>query len=228
MDAPDCDRTDLADALDVLARASRRLGGDRLLRRQVTRLLGDRIPGPVSILDVGTGGGDSALSVAAHLRARGWQPTMVLADLHSATLAICRDRVSAAASDAKNQRPSFVRLDAAALPFASRSFDVAISSLTLHHLEDEDAITLLQEFERIARLGWAVTDLRRSRLAYAAIRLLSVTAWRRHPFPREDGPVSILRSFTPVEIRVLSQRANGREARVEGRFFRWAARGTRR
>jgi len=227
MDAPDCDRVALADALEVLGRASRRLGGDRLLRRQVVRVLGGRSPGPVSIVDIGTGGGDSALSVATHLRRRGWKPTLVLADLHAATLSICRSRVESAGVRAGVEYPpSFVRLDAAALPFASRSFDIAVSSLTLHHLEDEDALMLLKELARVGRWGWAVTDLRRSRLAYAAVRLLSATAWRRHPFPREDGPVSILRSFTPTEIRRLTRRTDGLEANVETRFVRWAARGT--
>ena len=94
-----------------------------------------------------------------------------------------------------------------------------------HHLEDQDALLLLKELARVGRWGWAVTDLKRSRFAYAAVRLLSVTAWRRHPFPREDGPVSIRRSFTPAEIRTLTRRANGLEASVETRFVRWAARG---
>ncbi|MDX1578400.1 MAG: hypothetical protein R3266_07940, partial [Gemmatimonadota bacterium] len=88
MDAPDCDRSDLAEALDLLGRVARRTGGDRLLLRQVRALLATRAPGPLRLLDVGTGGGHTALALDRALRDRGWAPSFVLADLHARTLDI--------------------------------------------------------------------------------------------------------------------------------------------
>ncbi len=223
MDAPDCDRGQLTDALDVLGQSGRYFGGDRLLRRHVRRLLRGRSPGPVSILDVGAGGGASVVALDAALRTNGWQPSFVLTDLHAVTLELCRQRVrsngGAAAAGA-----AFVRLDGAALPFLDSSLDLVISTTTLHHLEDGAAGALLVEFHRVARIGWVVTDLRRSRLSSAAVRLLAATAWRRHAFPRVDGPTSVRRSFTASEVRRLVRVAGIGTAVVEPRLVRWAAR----
>lgn len=223
MDAPDCDRRQLADALEVLGRSGRYLGGDRLLRRHARRLLRGRPPGPLTVLDVGAGGGDGVRALDARLRVDGWRPSFVLTDLHAVTLELCRNRVRSGQPSLAG-RTAFVQLDGSALPFADSSFDLVISTTTLHHLEDSAARALLAEFDRVARLGWVITDLRRSRLASAAIRLLAATVWRRHAFPRVDGPTSVRRSFTASEVRTLLSCAGIKAAVVEPRLVRWAAR----
>lgn len=222
MDAPDCDRSELAAALEVLGRSGR-LGGDRLLRRQVDALLRDRAPGPLRLLDVGVGGGHGALTLRSHLRRLGWSPTFLLADLHAGTLGLCRETVLGRCS-ADGVR--FLRLDGTRLPLRPDSVDIAYSSLTLHHLEEPEADAFLRELERVSRIGWALVDLRRSRLVQATVGLLASTAWRRAAYSRADGPVSVRRSFTPEEIRALLSRAGVRSGAVEGRLIRWAARGT--
>jgi len=223
MDAPDCDPEMLADALEVLDRTGRITGGHRLLRRQVLDLLGSREPRPISILDIGTGGGGGARSLGRTLCGRGWSPAFTLADLHARTLSLCRKRLPGEFRDPYR----FVRLDGTHLPFGDRAFDVVVCSLTLHHLEDAEAARLFGEMDRVGRWGWALTDLRRSRLGLAAIRLLAATAWRRHPFPRADGPVSVRRSFTASELRSLLRGASLPRARVEARPMRLAARSVR-
>jgi hypothetical protein len=79
-----------------------------------------------------------------------------------------------------------------------------LSTTTLHHLEDHEAGELLGELARISRIGWTVTDLRRSRTSYALMRALSATVWRGRRMCRADAPVSVLRSFTPAEAHRLA------------------------
>lgn len=223
MDEPDCDREALQDALRVLGQMGRHLGGHRLLRRQVDRVLRGRTPGPIGVLDIGAGGGDASLSLAAHLETRGWTPRLTLADRHAGALALCRERVRRRRADLPIE---FVRLEAPELPFADGTRDLVISTMTLHHLEDDAASHLLAEMARVARVGWVLTDLRRSPLVLAAARLLAATVWRSHAFSRVDGPVSVRRSFTPDEIRRLLRGARLARATVVPRLIRWAARGT--
>ena len=217
MDAPDCDRRALREALEALAQVNRLLGGERLVGRALLALLRNLRPGPLRILDVGCGGGDVTAGLVPRLAERGWSPSFVLGDLHQITLEIARDRIPARSP--AGVETGFVRLDGSRLPFADRSFDVALSSTTLHHLEREEAVSFLSELSRISRLGWIVTDLRRSRALLLATRLLAGTVWRRRAFPRVDGPISARRAFTPGEVRELLERA-GAPARVEGTPFR--------
>lgn len=243
MDRPDCDPDRLRDALATLARANRRFGARDAALGAALRLLDGRRPGPVRILDVGTGSGDIGTSLVRRLRARGWRPRATLADLHPTTLRIARERARANGRSpdgrgrpgwngaAEGRHPgggpasegartvgeavTFVRLTAGSLPFRDGSFDVAVSATMLHHLEREEARAFLRELDRVAASGWVVTDLRRSRAAWLAVRLLAATLWRRHPLPREDGPASVRRAFTAGEARALAAEAGLGDASVE-------------
>lgn len=227
MDRPDCDLASLRDALETIDRAGRWSGRDRLLAGEVVRLLEGRPPGELGILDVGAGGGHGAERLARRVAREGWRPRVVLADLHAGALRIARERLgggsgAARAASAGSRAAGaarvgsraaraageptdlrLVRLTGAALPFRRAGFDVAVSTATLHHLERADAVRLLAEMARVSRFGWVVVDLRRSRFVYAAARFLADTLWRRHPYPRWDGPASVRRAFTAPEAREL-------------------------
>lgn len=220
MDDPRCDPHDLEEALDILGRTARRFGGDRLLFRAIRGVLGSAEPGPVSILDIGAGGGDSAASLRTALSDLGWAPRFVLADRHAATLRLGARRVADRDPDGAY---GFVRLDGERLPFHDGAFDLVVCSTVLHHLEDAAAGALLREAARVSTRGWVVADLRRSRLTLAAVRLLASTLWRRSAFPRVDGPISVRRSFTTDEVRGMLDREGLGDAVVQGRLLRWTA-----
>jgi hypothetical protein len=84
--------------------------------------------------------------------------------------------------------------------------DIAISALTLHHLEPAAATAYLAAMDGVARVGVVVNDLARSRVAWAlvwlATRLLALGRMSRH-----DGPLSVRRAYTADEVRGLCARA---------------------
>ena len=110
-----------------------------------------------------------------------------------------------------------VRADALRLPFGDGAFDYAVCSLFTHHFTDEGVVLVLREMARVARRRVFVIDLHRHALAY----LLYTTAGRllvRTALVREDGALSILRSFRPDELRRLASDAGLREIEVRRRF----------
>lgn len=241
MDRPDCDPDDLRRALEGLDRVQRAFGGHEMIARPVLRALAGRRPGPLRLLDVGAGGGDLAAELGRRLRDRGWSPRITLADLHPRTIRIARERWPAderadgraeeraegcadgraegrAAGEASADEADFVRLHARRLPFPDGTFDLGVSSTMLHHLGREEALAFLREIDRVTDGAWLVADLRRSRVALAAVRLLAATVWRRNPLPRRDGPLSVHRAFTPGELTALLARGGPEGARVDGRW----------
>ena len=77
-----------------------------------------------------------------------------------------------------------------------------ICSLLTHHLTDPQIVQFLQWMERTARRGWFVNDLHRKPVPYHFFRLLvRFTNW--HPFVKNDGAVSIRRSFVVEDWQEL-------------------------
>jgi ubiquinone/menaquinone biosynthesis C-methylase UbiE len=161
--------------------------------------------GARSLLDVATGGGDVAAAIRRKARARGADLRVTVLDRNPLMLdaALRRDRSLAP-----------VLGDALALPFPDRAFDVAHCSLFLHHLEPDGAVRLLRELRRVARLAAVVVDLRRHRVAHAAISLLTRVAFRSD-LVRYDGPLSVLRAYTPGEVSGLCRDAGLPAPRIE-------------
>ncbi|HYV23759.1 MAG TPA: methyltransferase domain-containing protein [Pyrinomonadaceae bacterium] len=92
------------------------------------------------------------------------------------------------------------------LPFADDSIDYAMQSLTLHHFDNEGAVEILREMARVARRGIFVIDLERSPVAYFFYTTIG-RLFLHNRLLREDGALSILKSWTPEEMEGLGRRA---------------------
>jgi ubiquinone/menaquinone biosynthesis C-methylase UbiE len=92
--------------------------------------------------------------------------------------------------------------DGRALPFPDGAFDVAHTSMVLHHLSADDAAGFLAELRRVARVGVVVNDLARGRLFWLGGWLLTHTLAPSR-YTRHDGPLSVRRAFTLAEMREL-------------------------
>jgi 2-polyprenyl-3-methyl-5-hydroxy-6-metoxy-1,4-benzoquinol methylase len=215
LDAPQ-DAALLAGDLCNLERINRFLGGVSLIRRQVERALSHMTgDGPLSILDVATGGGDLPRDLARWLRRRGITPRIVAVDWSDRVLEYARSRSRG------HGEIVFVRGDARALPLGDASVDLVLCSLALHHFTELEAVSMLRELARVTRRVLIVNDLRRSPTACGLIWLL--TRFSRNRMTRYDSPLSVRRAFTPAEMRALARDAGLDGARVERQpFFRQA------
>jgi ubiquinone/menaquinone biosynthesis C-methylase UbiE len=146
------------------------------------------------VLDVATGGGD----IPRWMLRRRLPVEITAADLHPQMLHLAR-RWS------EGLPIRFVRSDARSLPFPDRSIDLVLCSLMLHHLTEADAARVLGELARVTRQRLVVNDLRRSRVAYILIWL--ITRLSRNRLTRYDSPASVERAFTPPELQALARDA---------------------
>lgn len=169
------------------------LGEKRALSRSLLREISRSGEAEVSILDVGAGSG--ALLNGLRTSLRGKKTFLVAGELSPEAIR------SIKSGSGKNGIVP-VMCDSLRLPFADDSFDYLISTLFLHHLTDVQAVTLFNEMGRVARKKFFVIDLHRNAPAYYLYRFLGSIFLQR--FTREDGALSILRSFKPDELRSLA------------------------
>jgi ubiquinone/menaquinone biosynthesis C-methylase UbiE len=183
------------ESLGDLARVNALLGGWKALRSELERL--PRLP--ASVVDVATGGADLPRRLLDYVAQRGTKAVCVAVDRSERLLRIAEE-MSGGRGDLV-----FIKADALALPFADRSFDLATCNLALHHFDPFDAIQVLRELARVA-VTVIVNDLRRSRIAWAFARFI-FPLFTRNEFTRNDGPISVLRAYTPAELQELARRA---------------------
>jgi len=194
--------------LDTITRLNGLFGSRRLTLRHFRRMLrslpADR---PVTVLDVGAGAADIPVRLVRWARRHGRTLRVIALDRGRATLEYAR------AYTAGYPEITLVQGDALSLPVRSVSVDVVISAMTLHHLGPEAATRYLAEIDRAARRGWIVNDLVRGRVAHALVRMVT-RVFTRSAMARHDGPLSILRSYTPPEVIALCQKAGLFDVRV--------------
>jgi ubiquinone/menaquinone biosynthesis C-methylase UbiE len=163
------------------------------------------LPRCASILDVGTGLGDIPKCARDVAFENG-------IDLYAFGLDSARELANASRAAVD----SVVCGNALDLPFADRSVDVVMCSQVLHHFSHDDAVALLREMNRVARVRVIVSDLRRSRLAAVGLWLASFPL-RFHAVSRHDGVVSVMRGFTAEELVDTVTEAVARPAMVRRR-----------
>lgn len=146
---------------------------------------------PLHIVDVGCGGGDMLRRIEQWAREKKLEVHLTGIDLnpHATRAALefsgGKTEIKWVTGDAYSYQPE-------------AKIDLIISSLFTHHLSDEQIVHFLRWMEQVAARGWFINDLRRGRTSYYAFRLLArVMRW--HRFVQHDGPVSVRRSFSPVD-----------------------------
>jgi ubiquinone/menaquinone biosynthesis C-methylase UbiE len=107
--------------------------------------------------------------------------------------------------------------DGRSIPYPDGAFDIAHTSLVVHHLDPADAVALLREMARVSRRGVVVNDLVRGRLYLAGAWLLShLVSGNR--LSRNDAPLSVRRAYSRSELRALIDEAGLRIVGEVGGF----------
>jgi 2-polyprenyl-3-methyl-5-hydroxy-6-metoxy-1,4-benzoquinol methylase len=200
LDRPGNSDEEVRGSLRDLEWFNRYLGGVRTILLHLSRMVGDRSPTPLTILDIATGGADIPRALCRWARRRRLAVTIEAIDRNEQVLAAAREW-SAGYPEIRLRRA-----ETPPLPYPDHSFDYVLCSLFFHHLTEAQGVRLLWEMRRVARHGLIVNDLMRSRrarlLTRIVTRLLSANRLTRH-----DGPMSVLRGFRPAELLHMATEA---------------------
>jgi 2-polyprenyl-3-methyl-5-hydroxy-6-metoxy-1,4-benzoquinol methylase len=141
---------------------------------------------PLRIVDVGCGDGNMLRRIHGWAARRGVSVALTGIDLNP-------DAIRAARETTPELQIDWIVGDALSSA-TTGDIDVVICSLLTHHLTNPQIVQFLQWAEQAARRGWFINDLHRKAVPYHLFRLWArITTW--HPFVKNDGAVSIRRSF---------------------------------
>ncbi len=166
-----------------------------------------------SILDVACGHGDLLRAIRSWADRRKINATLEGIDLNP------RSAEVAAAATAPDAHIRYRTGDVFAYTPAPQP-DFIVTSQFTHHLTNDELLLFLAWLETHAARGWFIADLHRHSLAYYGFPLLA-RLFGFHRIVRQDGQISIARSFTKSDwLHLLSQA--GIPATVTWRFpFRY-------
>jgi len=186
-------------------------GDNRALKQTLGREIKTEDSRGFSVLDVGAGSGELLRVIAKSARKTNKICRLTGVELNARS-------AESIIEESKNfGEIKVVRADALSLPFSDESFDYVICSLFTHHFTDENVVAVLRELSRVARRKIYVIDLHRHRMAYLFYKIFCA-AFRISRLVREDGSLSILRSFKPDEMEILARKADLKNVSVK-RYF---------
>lgn len=236
MDGSDFSQDEYRATLRQLATINRWTGGHALVIDEIKRLLGSfPLSKTITILDFGSGGGDTLIALRAWLQ----NQKRTLPSIRLVGVDINPDAIEFA-KNAAQERNDGVN-DAIDLQFyqgdifdpqflAGIKIDVVITSMTLHHFRNEELLAIVEELMRRASLGVIINDLHNHWIAREFIRwitrLFGATRMICH-----DAPVSVERGFQVVDWLRLRNEISASGNRISSAFefewkwaFRWCVR----
>jgi 2-polyprenyl-3-methyl-5-hydroxy-6-metoxy-1,4-benzoquinol methylase len=191
MDAADLDPAVYERVLHDLARVNRWTFTASPVLAFMKKAIGDAQA--FRLMDVGFGDGDVLRAIARWARRKDIAADLVGVDLNEKSLAAARAAT-----------PVGMPIDYRTGDYLDQAgpFDFVISSQVTHHMTDDQLGTFIRYMEREGRMGWLICDLHRHGFSHWGFpilaRLLMV-----HRIVREDGQLSIARSFRPAEWRAI-------------------------
>jgi SAM-dependent methyltransferase len=210
MDDPGLDGEEHAAALRGLARLNALSGAATALFRPLRAISGGR--GGLRVLDLASGGGDVTRGLARRARRAGLPLAFEGCDASPRAVGL---------ANARGGLRFFVHDLREGVP---RGYDVYVSSLFLHHLAREEAVSLLRGMGE--GVGLLVLDLVRCApglaLAWGVPRVVT-----RSPVVHADAVRSVRNAFTAAEARELAAEAGLGGATVARRWpcrflLRWS------
>lgn len=198
MDDPDCDPVRLRATLRRFDTVNRLVAGWSTVYRSTLGPYLAALDRPARVLDLGSGGGDVIVRLAAAARRDGLEVSWTGAD---------PDERSHRAALERRRPPevAFRCTDAATLVAEGAAFDVVLSNHVLHHVGDGLAGFAAASAD-LSRGIVLHSDVARSRVAYG-LYAVGVTPLAPGTFLRTDGLRSIRRSFTRAELAEALDRA---------------------
>ncbi|WP_298893754.1 methyltransferase domain-containing protein [uncultured Psychroserpens sp.] len=198
MDDLDYNGPILHDALDKLAKINQWLGGNKVTLNGLKKALKNYPKEkPITIIDLGCGGGDMLRAVSQFGKRNGYNFQLLGIDANHHTI----DYAKTSSKAYKNIE--FKAIDIFSENFKQLNYDLVLTTLFLHHFKEDELVSFLKPVLVKAKLGIVVNDLHRHKLAYYLFKLLCLTIKNKTII--KDGLTSVLRGFKRQELIHISQ-----------------------
>lgn len=210
---------ELKDSLRWLTYVNKWLGGYEASHRSIRSLF--RVQKELTIIDVGTGIADYPVKFVKLAEDHGCSLRVRAMDANEHALSYAADYVDDQLPPYLRGRITLESADAIEFPYETDSIDIVHAASFLHHFDDAAAVSLLREFQRVARLGVIINDLHRHALAYYGIKTIGVVTGAPRMF-KHDGQLSVRRGFTRDEMSDLAVQAGLDAYEITWKWaFRW-------
>ena len=201
LDLDEAPYEEVQDSLQDVATVNRYLSGYRVLLQHMEPILkSHKANYPFRVMDAATGSADQPVALVKLARRIGVPIHITAIDIIAKMLKLAHKEFAC------YPEIQLLQCDILNLPFRENAFDLVINSLSLHHFSWEKVVIILRTIYNVGRLGIVVNDLHRSRVAHAAIFILT-RIFTRNRLTRYDAPVSVMNAFTPKEFCELAQQA---------------------
>ncbi len=197
----------LSRSLGTLDQINKWLGGNQVtmsaLKEMVKDIPKDRT---IRIVDLGCGSGDMLRIITRWMRKSGRIVHIIGIDANAFTIEYAREH--------SKDYPE-IEYRCAMIPsdtFEALEYDILLSTLFLHHLDNKEIDQLLTTSTNKAKLGIIINDLHRSRWAYFLFNLL--TLFVPNPMIRQDGLTSILRGFKRPELQNFAKKISTAQSTI--------------
>lgn len=164
---------------------NQRLGGHRITLDGFQKLAG-RLKEPVSVVEIGCGGGDNLRVLKQWAHKKGLAVTLSGIDWN-------KECILFAQQNPGNKGISFIHNDYRKVILEQRPH-IIFSSLFCHHFTDEELVEQLDWMRQNCTLGFFINDLHRHPLAYYSIKGLT-HLFSKSYLVKNDAPLSVRRSF---------------------------------
>lgn len=179
--------------LDILASINKWLGGNQVSLDGIKKLI-KNFPkdNELVIVDLGCGNGDMLRRVSRLGEKLGYKFKLIGIDANQDSI----QYATLLSLGVKNI--TYRQMNIFSDEFKELEYDIALSTLFLHHLNDKEILEKVNLLSGQARIGIVVNDLHRNKLAYFLFNIISF--FINNKIIRNDGLVSILRGFKKREL----------------------------
>ncbi len=196
MDDPNLDATILQNAVDDINKINKWLGGFKftldVVRKQL-QLINQEV---ITIVDAGCGDGEMLRYLAKHIK----DSRVQFLGLDFSAASVAKGKEKSSGFDTIRFRESdILKIDPTDI-----ECDILISTLTMHHFNDEEIITFLKKFKEITTHSIIINDLHRSIIAFGLFKFLCLT-FIKNEISKHDGLISIASGFKRDDLKKYAQ-----------------------
>lgn len=205
--------------LEELALINKYLGGNQVTTSGLSRLLpNSKLPNPqspITISDLGCGGGDMLMVMADWAKKMRINAQFIGIDANDFMIDFGTKRT------ANYPNISYLHQDIYSEEFKEKSFDIVTMTLFCHHFSDESLINLLQQLKKQTRIGIVINDIHRHWFAYHSIAWITKFFLKSY-LVKNDAKLSVWRAFVREDLKKIIQRSGFTNYSIRWKWaFRW-------